>query len=201
MADGTLTRGTTSAPTRPDGTFLFDSPPGPRVIRIGALPPPWVLDRVLYQGRDVIDVALDFTQGASVRELRVILTDQSSRLTGLVTDDAGDPVTDRAVVVVSRNPFLRFAGSRHVQLTYPDLNGRYDIAGLPTGSYLVALVEELYPGELSGRADFDAVASAGMEAVIEAGTTTTLDLKVDADAERLARVPSLPLRSRPRSAD
>ncbi len=30
MADGTLTRGTTSAPTRPDGTFLFDSPPGPR---------------------------------------------------------------------------------------------------------------------------------------------------------------------------
>ena len=201
MADGTLTRGTTSAPTRPDGTFLFDSPPGPRVIRIGALPPPWVLDRVLYQGRDVIDVALDFTQGASIRELRVILTDQSSRLTGLVTNDAGDPVTDRAVVVVSRNPFLRFAGSRHVQLTYPDLNGRYDIAGLPTGSYLVALVEELYPGELSGRADFDAVASAGMEAVIEAGTTTTLDLKVDADAERLARVPSLPLRSRPRSAD
>lgn len=201
MADGTLTRGTTSAPTRPDGTFLFDSAPGPRVIRIGALPPPWVLDRVLYRGRDVIDVALNFTQGASIRELRVILTDQSSRLTGLVTNDAGDPVADRAVVVVSRNPFLRFAGSRHVQLTYPDLTGRYDIAGLPTGSYLVALVEELYPGELSGRADFDAVASAGKEAVIEAGTTTTLDLKVDADAERLARVPSLPLRSRPRSAD
>ena len=45
-----------------------------------------------------------------------------------------------------------------------------------TGSYLVALVEELYPGELSGRADFDAVASAGMEAVIEAGTTTTLEI-------------------------
>ena len=74
-----------------------------------------------------------------------------------------------------------------MQLAYPDLNGRYDIAGLPSGRYLMALVEELYPGELYGRADFDAVAAIGTEAIIEAGTTTTLDITVAPDAERLAR--------------
>ena len=74
-----------------------------------------------------------------------------------------------------------------MQLAYPDLSGRYDIADLPSGRYLVALVEELYSGELYGRADFDTIVSIGMEAIAEAGTTTTLDLTVDADAAQLVR--------------
>lgn len=141
------------------------------------------------------DRALDFDQSASIMKLRVILTDQSSRL----TDITGDPVIDRAVVVVSGNPFLRFARSRHIQLAYPDLNRRYSIAGLPSGRYLVVLVEELYPGVLYTCENSNAIASIGTEAIIEAGTTATLDLTFDADAERLAgAATTLPLRTPPR---
>ena len=73
-----------------------------------------------------------------------------------------------------------------MRLVYPDLNGRYDISGLPSGAYLVAVVEELYDGELFERKVFDAIAAVGTEATVQTGETTTLDLTVPADAEQLA---------------
>ena len=186
MADGTLSWGVTTTRVDRDGRFLFDSPEGARVIRPSQLPPPWTLDRVLHLGRDVTDNPLDFAQGDSYTNVRVILTDRSSRLTGLVTDADGEPVSDRAVVALSANPLLRRPGSRHMRLVYPGLNGRYDITGLPNGTYLVAVVEELYAGELYEREVFDAIAAAGTATRVAAGETTTLDLAIEAGTERLA---------------
>ena len=48
-----------------------------------------------------------------------------------------------------------------MRLVYPDLNGRYDISGLPSGAYLVSVAEELYDGELFEREVFDAIVSGG----------------------------------------
>ena len=175
-----------------DGSFAFDSPEGARVIRPTQLPPPWSLERVLLRGRDITDSPVDFSQGDTLSDLRVILTDQLTRLTGLVTNQTGEPVSDRAVVAVSANPFLRHAGSRHMRLVYPDLSGRYDIAGLPPGAYLVSVVDELYEGELFDREVLDVIARAGQEATIEAGETTTLDLMIGGKGERLAQSPGGP---------
>ena len=187
MGDGALSWGMTTAPARLDGSFAFDSPEGTRVIRPTELPPPWSLERVTLRGRDITDRPMDFSQGDTLDDVRVVLTDQLTRLTGLVTTAAGEPVSDRAVVALSANPFLRHAGSRHTRLVYPDLNGRYDIVGLPPGTYLVSVVGELYEGELVEREMFDVIARVGRNAVIEAGATTTLDLTLGDEGERLAQ--------------
>jgi hypothetical protein len=186
MGDGVLSWGMTATRAGADGTFAFDSPEGARVIRPIELPPPWSLERVLYRGRDITDSPLDFIQGQTYTDLRVILTDQTSRLTGLITDETGAVVSDRAVVALSANPALRHAGSRHIRLVYPDLNGRYDIRGLPAGTYVVAVVEELYEGELFEREVFDLIALMGEEATLSRGEATTLDLTVRSECERLA---------------
>ena len=187
MGNGALSWGMTATRAGADGTFGFDSPEGARVIRPVELPPPWSLERVLHRGRDITDSPLDFVQGQTYTDLRVIFTDQTSRLTGLVTNEAGDVVSDRAVVTLSANPALRHAGSRHVRLVYPDLNGRYDIRGLPAGRYVVAVVEELYEGELFEREVFDLIAVMGEETTLARGETTTLDLTVGSERERLAQ--------------
>ena len=96
MADGALSWGMATTRAAGDGTFRFDSPEGARVIRLRELPPPWTLDRVLHRGRDITDSPLDFVQGASHTAVRVILTDRSGRLTGLVTDASGEPVREPA---------------------------------------------------------------------------------------------------------
>ena len=187
MSNGALSWGMTATRAVADGTFAFDSPEGARVIRLIELPPPWSLERVLHRGRDITDSPLDFVQGQTYTDLRVILSDQTSRLTRLVTNEAGDVVSDRAVVTLSANPALRHAGSRHVRLAYPNLNGRYDIRGLPAGTYVVAVVEELYEGELFEKEVFDLIARMGEQTTLTRGETTRLDLTVRSERERLAQ--------------
>ena len=87
-----------------------------------------------------------------------------------------------------------------MRLVYPDLSGRYDIAGLPPGAYLVSVVDELYEGELFDREVLDVIARAGREATIEAGETTTLDLMIGGKGERLAQSPGGPLATYPSSS-
>ena len=69
-------------------------------------------------------------------------------------------------------------GSRHVQLTHPDVSGRYEIVGLPAGGYLVAAVDGMNIGDLYDLGVFQEIAAAGTETLVEAGETTTLDLVV-----------------------
>jgi hypothetical protein len=176
MADGSTGSGLTRSQVLEDGTLSLATPEGTRVIRLERLPEPWSLDMVLYQGRNVIDVPFELRSGDERERIRLILTDRTSRLVGVVQDEDGNVITDRAVVALPLNSAFWRVGSRHVRLTYPDLSGRYEIVGLPAGVYLVAPVAGIDASDLYGPVVFEEIASAGTEALIEAGETTTLDL-------------------------
>ena len=88
-------------------------------------------------------------------------------------------------MALSLNPAFWQAGNRHIQLTYPDLSGRYEINGLPAGVYLVAAVAGIHASDLYELEVFQEIAAAGTEALIEAGETTTLDLILTVGGNRL----------------
>ena len=186
MADGSIGPGLTRSQLLADGSFSLTSPAGTRVMRLEGMPSPWSLEAVFYQGRDVIDVPFDLQSGEDRVRIRLILTDRASRLVGVVQDGNGNAMTDRAIVALPINSAYWQPGSRHVQLTYPDSTGRYEIVGLPAGAYLVAAVAGISAGDLYELAIFQEIAAAGTEALIEAAETTTLDLVLTLELDRLA---------------
>ncbi len=99
-------------------------------------------------------------------------------MTGMVHDQTGRPITDRAVIALSVNPTFRHPGSRHVRLTFPDLTGHYDVAGLPAGVYLVAALSGIQEGDLYDASMFQEISAAGAEVVIETGAVTTFDVQI-----------------------
>ena len=186
MADGSTGSGLTRSQVLGNGSFSLVSPDGHRVIRLEGLPNPWSLEAVLYQGRDVIDVPFDLRSGQARDRIRLVLTDRASRLVGVVQDEDGHAITDRAIVALPVNSAYWRPGNRHIQLTYPDSSGRYEIVGLPAGVYLVAAVAGMSVGDLYDLAIFQEIATAGTEALVEAGETTTLDLVLTLDRDQLA---------------
>ncbi len=186
MADGSLGSGLTRSQVLENGSFSLASPEGNRVIRLEGLPTPWSLEAVLYQGRDIIDVPFALRSGQERERIRLILTDRASRLVGVVQDEDGNAITERAIVALPVNSAYWRPGSRHIQLTYPDTSGRYEIVGLPAGVYLVAAIAGISAGDLYDLAIFQEIAAAGTEALVEAGETTTLDLVLTLERNRLA---------------
>ena len=128
----------------------------------------------------------DLRSGDERERLRVVLTDRASRLTGVVQDADGNPITDRTIVALPVNVSFWHPGSRHVALTYPDRDGRYEISGFPSGVYLVAAVTGIHGGDLYDQAVFQEIAGGATEATTEAGDTTPLDLVLSGEGIRLA---------------
>ena len=128
--------------------------------------------RQLLQGA----TPLALGKGEQVRNIRLVLTDRITRLTGTVRDENREIVTDRTVVALPANVLLRRPRGRHVRLAYPDLNGQYQIQGLPAGLYLVAAVDEINESDLYEMEILERVASGAVPVLLRQGETTTLDL-------------------------
>ena len=178
--DGTMFGGEPQGRVEPDGTFRLDSVlAGERFIRVDGLPETWALQTVYYRGRDITDTPLALDKGEQVRDLQVVLTDRITRLTGTVRDENQEVVSDHTVVVLSADAMLRRPRGRHVRLAYPDLNGQYQIRGLPAGLYLVAAAEEINEIDLYEMEILERLASDAVPVLLGQGETTTLDLTVD----------------------
>ncbi|MCH7747496.1 MAG: carboxypeptidase regulatory-like domain-containing protein [Acidobacteria bacterium] len=186
MADGSMGSGLTRSQVLQNGSFRLATPEGNRVIRVDGLPNPWSLEAVFYQGRNVIDVPFALRSGEKRERIRLVLTDRASRLVGVVQDEDGNAVTDLAIVALPVNSAFWRPGSRHVQLTYPDVSGRYEIVGLPAGVYLIAAVAGISTGDLYDPAILQEIAAAGTEALVEVGATTTVDLVLTFGGNQLA---------------
>ena len=86
-----------SARVRDDWTFevpgLFDR----RRLRINTPPSGWYFKSVSYEGNDVTDTGIDFTQGQKISNVEIVLTQRTPTLGGLVMDVHDKPVNDYVV--------------------------------------------------------------------------------------------------------
>ena len=131
-----------------DGTFVIENVPGgPRLVRARGVPDGLVLKAVYLDGQDVIDTPLEFGGVTRVDGLRLVFSDQITHITGLVQDRQGAPLTDFTVVAFPLDESLWQPQSRSIKASRPDQNGRYEIAGLPAGEYLLAAVDAVQQGE------------------------------------------------------
>jgi hypothetical protein len=162
-----------------DGIFrLSNVPMGAHLFRVDA-PDPWLLKTIYVDGRDMTDVPLELTPRVEIENVSVVLTDQVSELSGLVSDGTGRPVSELTVLVFSTDPELWRSQSRQVAVGRPDQNGHYQVRGLPAGEYYVVGVDGIEQGSWFDPAVLGRLNQNADRLRIREGEILTHDLRVD----------------------
>lgn len=124
-----------------DGQFTLDGvAAGPHWIRTQA-PRGWVVKSIVSEGRDITDTPVELRSGQRLTGLTVTFTDKLSEISGQVRDGRGTPITEYTVLAFPAESSLWFPQSRFIMTARPDQTGRYQIRGLPPGTYFVATVD------------------------------------------------------------
>jgi carboxypeptidase family protein len=131
-----------------DGTFTLDGvSSGPHWIRTQGNLRGWTLKSVTLSGREMIDTPLDVRSGQTLTGLAVVFTDKMSEVSGTLTDDQGQPITEFTVLAFPTDNTLWRPQARHIMTARPDQTGTYQIRGLPAGDYYITAVDPTEQGE------------------------------------------------------
>ena len=101
----------------------------------------WYLKAVTRGGRDITDLPIDLSPGATLDDIRVFITREHTELTGSVRDAGNATVSDFTVVVFPEDRDRWMPTSRHIATAGADEHGRFSLVGLPPGLYLAAAVD------------------------------------------------------------
>jgi hypothetical protein len=183
---------------RPDGSFRFDGVFGKHFLRafstarptppaIGATvaassdptPAPanaWFMTSVTLDGREVIDVPLEF-DGRPV-DVAVTMTTRPAVISGTVTWTPQTTATPPTVVVFVDDPARWHREARTIRSVVAGADGRFRIRGLPADDrYLAVAVEGLEPIDARTPAMLETLRSAATPLRIDHGGTHELSLR------------------------
>lgn len=167
------------APINDDWTFELSGLIDAVRLRTAIPSAEWTLHSVISGGRDVIDEAIDMAPGRVLEDVDIVLTRKITELSGSVTNDRGQPVTDAWVVAFSANPDLWGFGTRHVRVVRPDTNGKYTTRVVPGDDLRVIAVSGAgEAGELTDPEFLTRAAAALPRMTITEGERKALDLRV-----------------------
>jgi hypothetical protein len=104
----------------------------------------WFLGSSAIEAQDSLDFPVEI-KGA-VSSAVVTFVDRRAEVTGIVTDDKSQPVSDYTLILFPADARYRTPQSRRIQSTRPATDGRYTFRNLPPGEYRVAPVLDPEPG-------------------------------------------------------
>jgi len=148
---------------KPDGTFTIEDVVGRRELRVANAPRGWVVKAITHNGRNLLNVPIDFKSGEAVSGVEVLLTDKLSELSGTVADRQQRPRTDCSVIVFAENRTFLPGRARWVR---PDHTGRFVVEGLPAGEYLAIAVADVDDVEWATVAYLDRLRSSASHVTI-----------------------------------
>jgi len=133
-------------PVRDD--WSFESKTWPGLVRLDVFGPrtgSWRTKAVRYGGADVSDVGLDIRARVDASDVEIELTDQTSGVSGVVTNGRKKVVNRPWVVVFARDSGQR-ASPRYVRYARADQDGHFSMRNLPATDYLVTALPSIDTG-------------------------------------------------------
>jgi len=138
--------------------FTFEAKAAPGEVIVRAIPSgaamQWAVKSVTHDGRDVTEDGLTLASGAAVKGVDIVITNRLQSISGAVTNERGEVVTNVTVFVFPQDPerwFPRAWTLTATAVARPDQNGRYSIrARLQPGDYYAVAVEYLDQNRRSG---------------------------------------------------
>ena len=127
-----------------DGTFELRGGLGPVLFRVST-PRQWSLKSVTLDGDNITDIPVDLKNGEQL-ELRVVVTDKLTDISGGVSNGRAQSLKDYVVVVQPAEPLPASVAARFTRSARPDQDGRFRVRGMPPGRYIATAVEALEQG-------------------------------------------------------
>ena len=182
FTDGNTFGDSLTGAVQPNGSYtLRGVMKGDHQVLVDGLEPPWVVKRVLYRGSDVTDASLTVEERDQLRDIRIVLTDRSAEVAGVVQNARRLPVANIGVLVCSNVPAFWMRTSRRLRVTFTDQNGRWRIAGLPPGEYFAVASPMIDESDLGRRDRLEALQAIGTPFRVESDAARpTLTLQVSA---------------------
>jgi hypothetical protein len=117
---------------------------GPTRVDVEGVPDGWVVKAILLNDDDITDQPFDLT--ATGGDLRIVLTDRLTRVTGRI--QTRNERKNHTVLVFADDDSKWTTPTRFVRTARPDDSGAFELRGLPAGHrYLAAAVDYLEDGE------------------------------------------------------
>jgi hypothetical protein len=177
FADGSTFGDTPTGDVQTDGSYVIRGMmAGSHYIGVEGLQDPWVIKSVTHQGRDITDTGIHAQSRQQFRNVRVIITDVATDLSGMVRDAGGRPAAEATIVVVPLAEQFWTRTSRRFGLTRSGDDGRYRIRGLPAGEYRVVATTETDETEVYRRDLLRQLVDAGLPLSLEPLESRALDL-------------------------
>jgi hypothetical protein len=128
----------------PDSIVTLKRVYGPVLLRPmsfgGGGQPQWFLKGVFLGERDITDVPTEFTP-ADAAKVRVVMTNKGATVTGRVSDEAGKPAPEFAVVLFSEDRATWIEHSAGMLTTGREKAGEYRFAGVRAGRYRIVAID------------------------------------------------------------
>jgi hypothetical protein len=164
-----------------EGNFALGGVAGRVFFTMTAPPPGWMVKSVTLAGDDITDVPMDLTGVASLSDLRVVLTDKLTSVTGQVKDQRGQLMTDYVVVILGAQQQEPVIAARSIRVIRPDTTGRFQVRGMRPGRYVAAAVEALEQGRQFAPEFQQQLRRAAREFTVGDGEAVTVDLTLTPD--------------------
>ena len=168
-----------------DFTFEAKTAPGESIIRafVTNSGSQWAVKSVTFDGRDITEDGLTLGSGAAVKGVEVVLTSRLQTISGTVTNERGDVVTNVTVFVFPQDADRWFPRPWSIPSTTmgrPDQNGRYSIRSrLQPGDYYAVAVEYLDPNRRGGDPTYlEELSRQAIRFSIREEESKALDLKI-----------------------
>jgi hypothetical protein len=163
-----------------DGRFVVRGVVPGRYRLLAALPAAakkggWIQRAGVINGADTLDVPAAIAQSAG--DAFVTLTDRAAHLSGRLPDSDGTAPSATTVVLFPTDPALRVPRSRRIQAVRADAAGAFAFDGLPPGDYLIALAEDVEPGEWQDPAFLARLVSGAVAVALGEGESRTAVLR------------------------
>jgi len=106
------------------------------------------------------------------------LTPRPTTLTGLLIDALGRPAPDYHVFILPDDRRWWTAGNRRIRQARPAQDGTFEFVGVPPGTYLVAAVTDVEPGDLDDPGFLDLLAGSARPVPLGAGEARVRNLQI-----------------------
>lgn len=172
--------GATGTQADADGRFtLSEITPGKFRFSVqpAGLDPNWSLKSAVVDGRDTLDFPLEIRPNDKVQDAVLTLTNRSQEVSGTLQDAAGRPAPDFTVVVFPADKNL-WSAPRRIRTARPGTDGRFIVRGLPEGSYRIAALVDIAPGEANDPALLEQLVPASLPFSLGAGEHKVQDIRI-----------------------
>jgi hypothetical protein len=175
---GAIVITTGGATTAADGAFKLSAvSPGRYRLNVGLNSPTavWSVRATTAQGIDPLDTPLDVRQ--SISDIVITISDRVSDLRGRV-DSAANTSNDYSVILFSTDRSHWAPMSRRIQTARTAIDGTYSFRNPLPGTYYLAAVDDVEPGEWYDPAFLSRLAPSAMQITVGVGEKKIQDIRV-----------------------